>query len=98
MGGVGDVKAGVVGTGFIGVVHVDALRRIGVDVKGVVGSSPERAGAKGIAPVYRSYEELLADGEVDPHGVRCFSICAVRLRSDEKIRWFRSSSDRSLTL
>jgi predicted dehydrogenase len=65
MAGVGDLKAGVVGTGFIGVVHVDALRRIGVEVKGVVGSSPERAGAKGIAPVYASYEELLADDDVD---------------------------------
>ena len=65
MGGLGDLKAGVVGTGFIGVVHVDALRRIGVDVKGVVGSSPERAGAKGIAPVYASYGDLLADDEVD---------------------------------
>ena len=36
-------RAGVVGTGFIGVVHVEALRRLGVDVAGVVGSSPERA-------------------------------------------------------
>jgi predicted dehydrogenase len=65
MGSLGDLKAGVVGTGFIGVVHVDALRRIGVEVKGVVGSSPERAAAKGIAPVYASYEELLADDDVD---------------------------------
>ena len=32
------------------------------------------------------------------YGVRCFSICAARLRSEEKIRWFRSSSDRSFTL
>jgi predicted dehydrogenase len=62
---ISDVKAGVVGTGFIGVVHVDALRRLGVEVKGVVGSSPERAAGKGIAPVYESYEALLADEEVD---------------------------------
>ena len=55
------VRAGVVGTGFIGVVHVDALRRIGVEVAGVVGSSPERASAKGIAPAYPSYEALLED-------------------------------------
>ena len=34
---IGDLKAGVVGTGFIGVVHVDALRRLGVEVLGVVG-------------------------------------------------------------
>ena len=56
------LRAGVVGTGFIGVVHVDALRRLGVEVAGVVGSSPERASAKAIAPVYESYEALLADG------------------------------------
>jgi len=42
------LRAGVVGTGFIGAVHVDALRRLGVEVVGVVGSSPERAQAKGL--------------------------------------------------
>jgi hypothetical protein len=31
--------AGVVGTGFIGPVHVEALRRIGVPVLGLVSSS-----------------------------------------------------------
>jgi len=60
-----DLRAGVVGTGFIGVVHADALRRLGVEVAGVVGSSPERAAAKAIAPVYESYEALLADERVD---------------------------------
>jgi predicted dehydrogenase len=58
---IADLKAGVVGTGFIGVVHVDALRRLGVQVVGVVGSSPERAATKGIAPVYESFEALLAE-------------------------------------
>jgi len=62
---ISDLRAGIVGTGFMGVVHADALRRLGVEVAGVVGSSPERAGAKGIAPVYDSYEELLADERVD---------------------------------
>ena len=59
------LRAGVVGTGFVGVVHVDALRRLGVQVTGVVGSTPERAAAKGLAPVYDSYEALLADPAVD---------------------------------
>jgi predicted dehydrogenase len=59
------LRAGVVGTGFIGAVHVDALRRIGVEVAGVVGSSQERASAKGIAPTYPSYETLLEDARVD---------------------------------
>jgi predicted dehydrogenase len=62
---IGDLKAGVVGTGFIGVVHVDALRRLGVDVLGVVGSTPERAAAKGIAPAYDSLDALLADDRID---------------------------------
>lgn len=59
------IRAGVVGTGFIGVVHVDALRRLGVEVAGVVGSAPERAAAKGLAPVFESYEALLDDDRVD---------------------------------
>ena len=59
------MNAAVVGTGFIGVVHVDALRRLGIEVLGVVGSTPERASAKAIAPVYDSLEAMLADERVD---------------------------------
>jgi predicted dehydrogenase len=60
------MRAGVVGTGFIGVVHVEALRRLGIEVAGVVGSSPERARAKpGLPEPYGSYEALLADPTVD---------------------------------
>jgi predicted dehydrogenase len=62
---IGELCAGVVGTGFIGAVHVEALRRLGVEVVGVVGSSPERARAKTLAPVIDSYEQLLADERVD---------------------------------
>lgn len=62
---IGELRAGVVGTGFIGAVHVDALRRLGVEVLGVVGSTPERAAAKGLAPAFDSYEALLADDRVD---------------------------------
>jgi predicted dehydrogenase len=58
-------RAAVVGTGFIGVVHVDTLRRLGVEVLGVVGSTPERAAAKGVAAVYESLEAMLADERVD---------------------------------
>jgi predicted dehydrogenase len=62
-----EIAAAVVGTGFIGVVHVEALRRLGVPVLGVLGSSPERARPKAEAlrlPLYASYEELLADERV----------------------------------
>lgn len=59
-------RAAVVGTGFIGVVHVEALRRIGIEVTGVVGSSPERARQKpGLPEPYESFEAMLADPRVD---------------------------------
>jgi predicted dehydrogenase len=62
-----ELRAAVVGTGFIGVVHVEALRRLGIEVLGVVGSSPERARAKGAAlpQPYESLEAMLGDGRVD---------------------------------
>lgn len=64
-----DIKAGVVGVGFIGVAHVEALRRIGVRVVGVVGSTPERAQSKaerfGLPEVYESVEALVSNAEVD---------------------------------
>ena len=62
---IGSLRAGVVGTGFVGAVHVDALRRLGVEVTGVVGSTPERASAKGLASAYESYEALLDDNGID---------------------------------
>ncbi len=64
-----EIGAAVVGTGFIGVVHVEALRRLGVQVHGVVGSSPERAAKRsaevGLPPAYDSFEAMLADPRVD---------------------------------
>jgi predicted dehydrogenase len=59
------LRAGIVGTGFIGVVHADALRRLGVEVVGVVGSTQVRAAGKRIAPAYDSYDAMLADDRVD---------------------------------
>jgi predicted dehydrogenase len=67
--GISDLRAAVVGTGFIGLVHVEALRRLGVRVSGVVGSSPERAAAKAttfpLPRVYESLEQALEDPAVD---------------------------------
>ncbi|MCJ7781021.1 MAG: Gfo/Idh/MocA family oxidoreductase, partial [Acidimicrobiia bacterium] len=40
------INAGVVGVGFIGIAHIEALRRLGINVAGVVGSSPARVRAK----------------------------------------------------
>src|SRR5262249_6534360 len=60
--------AAVVGTGFIGPVHVEALRRLGRPVRGVLGSSPQRgqqaAERLGLPRAYASLEELLADPAV----------------------------------
>jgi predicted dehydrogenase len=61
-------RAAVIGGGFIGPVHVEALRRIGVDVIGLLGSSPRRAQAMAdslaIPRVYHDFDELLGDDRV----------------------------------
>lgn len=68
MSTISGIGAAVIGTGFIGTVHVEALRRLGVPVRGVLGSSPargaDRAAALGVAHAYGSLEELLADDAV----------------------------------
>jgi predicted dehydrogenase len=60
---------GVIGTGFMGVAHTEALRRLGLDVVGIVGSSPDRARAKAatapLPPVVDSVEALVSDPSVD---------------------------------
>src|SRR3982751_2836079 len=65
---IADIGAAVIGTGFIGTVHVEALRRIGVEVRGVLGSSPERGAARaetlGVPRAYASLDDVLADPAV----------------------------------
>jgi predicted dehydrogenase len=65
----GAIGAAVIGSGFIGTVHIESLRRIGVPVHGVLGSSPERgaeaAARLGIPRAYRDLDELLADPDVN---------------------------------
>jgi predicted dehydrogenase len=60
---------GVAGTGFIGPAHIEALRRLGLHVKGIAGSSAERAQPKAEAlhlpHVYDSFEAMIADPEID---------------------------------
>ncbi len=64
-----DIGAAVIGTGFIGTVHVEQLRRIGVNVRGVLGSTPERGAARAdalsVRHVYASLDEIVADPSVD---------------------------------
>ena len=63
-----NITAAVIGTGFIGAVHLNTLRRLGIPVAGVLGSSPargaERAQALGIPRAYDSLDDLLADPAV----------------------------------
>src|SRR5688572_19448198 len=58
----------VVGTGFIGPVHVEALRRLGVRVTGILGSSAEKswkaARELGLDHGYTDYASLLSAPEV----------------------------------
>ncbi len=60
-----DIAAAVVGAGFIGPVHVEALRRLGVRVTGILGvdaaESESAAASLGLPRAYGSFEELLAD-------------------------------------
>jgi len=63
------IGAAIIGTGFIGTVHLWALRRLGVRVTGLLGSSAERGGdrarALGVTRAYASLGELIEDPEVD---------------------------------
>src|SRR3974390_3814389 len=63
-----DLNAAIVGLGFVGRAHLEALRRLGISVQGVLGSSPERGKAArdslGLPQVYGSLEELAADNSV----------------------------------
>ena len=63
-----DIGAVVIGSGFIGTVHVEALRRIGVPVAGLLEASPElgvrRAAELGLPRAYASLDDVLADGAV----------------------------------
>src|ERR1700682_2440198 len=59
----------LIGAGFVGKAHVDALRRLGIEVRGVLGSSPERSEearqSLGLARAYASTEEAGADSRAD---------------------------------
>jgi predicted dehydrogenase len=60
--------AAIIGLGFVGKAHLEALRRLGIPVRGILGSSPERgqeaARELGIERAYSSLDELTRDAEV----------------------------------
>ena len=63
------IGVGVAGTGFIGPAHIEGLRRNGINVLGLYGSTQEKSQQKaaelGIPRSYASFDELLADDDID---------------------------------
>jgi predicted dehydrogenase len=61
-------KVAVIGLGFMGRTHIQALRRLGVEVHGVAGIDEDEArkaaSELSIPRWYRSFEEAIADPEV----------------------------------
>lgn len=62
------IGVAIAGTGFMGRVHAEALRRIGIDVVGIAGSTRAKSNAAaeelGIPRAYESYDQLLEDRQV----------------------------------
>src|SRR5437660_6798046 len=63
------LKTAVIGTGFMGKVHAEGIRRLGnVEIAGVAASSEDKArqfgDAIGIARTTGDYKTLLADAEI----------------------------------
>lgn len=63
-----NIKAGVIGTGFIGPAHIEALKRINVEVTAVAASSLDEARLNAarfsISKAYGSWEELVQDNDI----------------------------------
>src|SRR5438128_11638423 len=60
--------AAVVGAGFVGKAHIEALRRLPMPVRGTLVSSGERSAAAakalGLERAYTSVDEIAADPEI----------------------------------
>jgi len=63
-----NIGAAVVGAGFIGPVHVEALRRNGINVVGILGVSEEEsrsaAESLGLPKAFKDYDEVLKSDDV----------------------------------
>ncbi len=63
-----DLGVAVIGTGFMGPAHTEGLRRLGVRVTGILGSSEAKsrraADAIGLAKAYPDLEAILKDDDV----------------------------------
>jgi len=62
------LHAAIVGLGFVGRAHLEALRRLGIPIQGTLGSTPERSKSAAtslqIPRAYHSLDELAADPSV----------------------------------
>jgi predicted dehydrogenase len=63
-----ELRAAVIGAGFVGRAHVESLRRLGIPIAGVLGSSPARGEEArqtlGLPQAYRDLQELASDPDV----------------------------------
>lgn len=63
-----NIGVAIVGTGFMGKVHHEALARLGLPVRGILGSNLEKsqqfAVQCGLPKAYESFEDLLRDADV----------------------------------
>jgi predicted dehydrogenase len=105
------IKAGIIGTGFIGPAHIEALRRLGfVEVAAVSerdqGLADLKASMLSIPKAYGDYKQLLADPEIQvvhnctPNhlhfGVNCDIIAAGKHVISEKPLAMNSAESREL--
>jgi len=63
-----EISVAVIGAGFIGPVHVEALRRLGKKIVGILGvdeaESKSAAAALGLPKAFRDYDEVLSSADV----------------------------------
>ena len=89
------LKAALIGTGFMGKVHAENLRRLGtVEIAALAGSNPERAHefgkSIGIARTTGDYKELLEDPTIDAvhvltPNVLHYEICRAALEAGKHV-------------
>jgi predicted dehydrogenase len=63
------LHAAIVGPGFVGRAHLEALRRLGIPVQGILASTPERSKAAAdslhLPRAYNSLDEIAADTSIE---------------------------------
>ena len=64
------LKAGIIGMGYIGASHIDAVRRIGLCTLNAIADTnyemaKEKAEYFGVDKCYRTVDELIKDPEID---------------------------------